>query len=173
MFYDFDTPMTTEILFKIIACIHEVGFEVVALVSDMGPTNIGLWKSLNITPSSPSFINPVTFKNIHVFADVPHLLKLIRNHFIDRGFVFPNNTYIGRQIIEEYLSTTKDSDFKLAYKVTEKHLNVMGIMRQNVKLAAQLFSNTMSTAIKYCGEKKIIKNNHWEQVIKYFCEQLV
>ncbi|KAF0712220.1 Uncharacterized protein FWK35_00026235, partial [Aphis craccivora] len=63
-----------------------VGFEVVALVSDMGPTNIGLWKSLNITPSSPSFINPVTLKNIHVFADVPHLLKLIRNHFIDRGF---------------------------------------------------------------------------------------
>lgn len=173
MFYDFDTPMTTEILFKIIACIHEVGFEVVALVSDMGPTNIGLWKSLNITPSSPSFINPVTLKNIHVFADVPHLLKLIRNHFIDRGFIFSNNTYIGRQIIEEYLSTTKNSDFKLAYKITEKHLNVMGTQRQNVKLAAQLFSNTMSTAIKYCGEKSIIKNNHWEQVIKYFCEKFV
>lgn len=80
--------MTTEILIKIIACIHEVGFEVVALVSDMGSTNIGLWKSLNITPSSPSFINPVTLKNIYVFADVPHLLKLIRNHFIDRGFIF-------------------------------------------------------------------------------------
>ena len=56
LFYDFDTPMTTEILFEIIACIHEMGFEVVALVSDMSPTNIGLWKSLNITPSSPSFI---------------------------------------------------------------------------------------------------------------------
>ncbi|CAI6348402.1 unnamed protein product [Macrosiphum euphorbiae] len=109
LFYDFDTPMTTEILFKIIACIHEVGFEVVALVSDMGPTNIGLWKSLNITPSSPSFINPVTLKNIHVFADVPHLLKLIRNHFIDRGFIFSNNTYyIGRQIIEEYLDMTNE-----------------------------------------------------------------
>jgi len=84
--------MTTDILFKIIACVHEVGFKVVALVSNMGPTNIGLWKSLNITPSSPSFINPVTLKNIHVFADVPHLLKLIRNHFIDRGFIFSNNT---------------------------------------------------------------------------------
>jgi len=88
----------------------------------MGPTNIGLWKSLNITPSSPSFINPVTLKNIYVFAYVPHLLKLIRNHFIDRGFIFSNNTYIGRQIIEEYLGTTKNSDFKLAYKITEKHL---------------------------------------------------
>lgn len=49
----------------------------------------------------------------------------------------------------------------------------MGTLRQNVKFAAQLFSNTMSTAIKYCGEKSIIKNNHWEQVIKYFSEQLL
>ncbi|KAF0746886.1 Uncharacterized protein FWK35_00022926, partial [Aphis craccivora] len=37
-----------------------------------------------------------------------------------------------------------------------------------LKLAAQLFSNTMSTAIKYCGEKKIIKNNHWEQAVDLF-----
>jgi len=61
------------------------------LVSDMGPTNIGLWKNLDITPSSSWFINPVSRKRVHVFADVPHLLKLARNHFIDKGFDFPEN----------------------------------------------------------------------------------
>lgn len=36
--------MTKNILFDIISEIHKVGFEVVGIVSDMGPTNIGLRK---------------------------------------------------------------------------------------------------------------------------------
>jgi len=34
--------MTKDLLFNIISEIHNAGFEVVALVSDMGPPNIGL-----------------------------------------------------------------------------------------------------------------------------------
>ena len=26
-------------------------------------------------------------RKIYVFADVPHLIKLLRNHFIDQGFL--------------------------------------------------------------------------------------
>jgi hypothetical protein len=78
--------MTKDILFNIIAEVHNAGFEVVALVSDMGPTNVGLWKNLDIKPPSTSwFENTITNKRVHVFADVPHLLKLARNHFIDKG----------------------------------------------------------------------------------------
>jgi len=62
------------------------GFNVVAVTSDMGPTNIFLWNSLNITPTKNSFLHPDSGKNIHFFADVPHLLKLIRNNIIDHGF---------------------------------------------------------------------------------------
>lgn len=42
--------------------LHDVGYEVVGVVSDMGPTNIGLWKALNITPTVSSFENPRTKK---------------------------------------------------------------------------------------------------------------
>jgi len=69
---------------------HTVWFEVAAIVSDMGvmgPTNIGLWKTLTISPSSSGFNNLVTNKMIYVFADVPHLIMLARNHFINKGFV--------------------------------------------------------------------------------------
>ena len=145
---------------------HRVGFKVAAIVSDMGPTNIGLWKTLKISPSSSGFNNPVTNKKIYVFADVPHLIKLARNHFIDKGFVLPEDVYIGKQIIEQYLKVSKPSDFKLAYKLSEQHLNVTGSLRQNVKLAAQLFSNGVAKALKYCGENKIIENNNWEKVCK-------
>lgn len=76
--------MTKEILYKIIEELSEVGFNVVAIVSDSGSTNVGLWKSLDISINHTSFEHPKINARIHVFADVPHLLKLARNHLLDR-----------------------------------------------------------------------------------------
>jgi len=76
--------MTMELLFQILKCLQEIGFVVVAMVNDMGPTNMRLWKDLGITFENTSFLHPTTCKQIHVFADIPHLLKLARNHFIDK-----------------------------------------------------------------------------------------
>jgi len=156
--------MTKDLLYNIISEIHNSGFEVVALVSDMGPTNIGLWKNLDITPSSSWFINPVSRKRVHVFADVPHLLKLARNHFIDKGFDFPENVYVGKNVLEEYLKISKKSEFELAYRFSEKHINVTGTLRQNVKLATQVFSNRLAEALKYCGKKKKLTMYNWKEV---------
>jgi len=44
--------MTKNIIFNIISEIPKVGFEVVGIVSDMGPTSIGLWKELGIQDST-------------------------------------------------------------------------------------------------------------------------
>uniref|UniRef100_A0A2S2PJV8 Transposable element P transposase n=1 Tax=Schizaphis graminum TaxID=13262 RepID=A0A2S2PJV8_SCHGA len=131
IFYDFDQRMTKTLLLSIITSLHDAGFEVKAAVSDMAPCNESLWSSLGITSDITSFEHPITKSSIHVFADPPHLLKLARNHFLDRGFVLPSGTF----------------------KVSEKHINVSGPMRKNVKLAAQFFSNTVANAISYCGKK--------------------
>ncbi|KAF0727821.1 Uncharacterized protein FWK35_00033891, partial [Aphis craccivora] len=96
LYYDYDSFMTQLLLFDVISQLHFCGFEVVAVVSDMGPTNIRLWKSLGITPTK-TFSHPISEKQIYMFADVPHLMKLVWNHFIDSGFVLPNNKYIGKQ----------------------------------------------------------------------------
>jgi len=114
----------------------------------MGPTNIGLWKNLDITLFSSWFINTVSRKRVHVFADDLHLLKLARKHFIDKGFDLPKNIYVGKNVLEEYLKISKESEFKLAYRFSEKHINVIGTLRQNVKLATQVFSNRLAEALK-------------------------
>jgi len=44
--YGYDTPMTQELLHQIIEQLHNVGFNAIAMVSDMGSSNIGLWKAL-------------------------------------------------------------------------------------------------------------------------------
>lgn len=48
VFYDFDQPMTKDILNPIISKLYEAGFTVVGIVSDMGTGNTGLWSKLNI-----------------------------------------------------------------------------------------------------------------------------
>jgi len=158
--------MTNTLLIAIITSLHDAGFEVKAAVSDMAPCNEGLWSSLGITSDITSFEHPITKSSIHVFADPPHLLKLARNHYLDRGFVLPSGIYIGRYIVEELIKLQSKSDFQYTFKVSEKHINVSGPMRQNVKLAAQFFSNTVANAISYCGKKNVLQKSHWDEVCR-------
>lgn len=76
--------MTKQILTNIICNLYEIMYNVVAIVSDMGPSNVGLWRDLGISMDKTYFEHPVTKQNIYVFADAPHLLKLARNHFLDK-----------------------------------------------------------------------------------------
>lgn len=158
--------MTQLLLFDVISQLHACGFEVAAVVSDMGPTNIRLWKSLGITPTKTSFSHPISGKQIYMFADVPHLMKLVRNHFIDSGFVLPNNKYIGKQVIQEVVSLNK-GDLSCVHKVTDRHLNAVGSQRQNVKLATQVLSNSMAKAISYLGQKFLLQFTNWKEVNIY------
>lgn len=165
IFYNYDTPMTVEILMEIISKLHHIGFAVVAVVSDLGPTNQGLWKSINVSYNQPNFEHPVSGKRVHVFADVPHLLKLARNNFLDHGFLLEEKSekFIGLNSIKTLLSMS-NQELKLAFKLTDTHLSCQGPMRQKVKLAAQLFSKSVATAISYAGKKGLLKTSNWEAV---------
>jgi len=41
--------MTKELLFDIIKELHNIGYDTIAIVNDMGPSNMGLWRNLNIS----------------------------------------------------------------------------------------------------------------------------
>lgn len=79
-----------------------------------------------------------------------------------RGFILPNGSYVGRNIFQALVNLNSKHDFKLAYKISERHLSVEGPGRMNVKLAVQLLSNTVSKAIAFCGEQKYIDINNWK-----------
>jgi len=156
--------MTKDLLLTIITKLNQCGFDVVALVSEMGLSNIGLWKSLNITTENTFFTHPIINNNVYMFADIPQFLKLARHHFLDSGFVLPNGKYLGKNVILEYLKVCK-GDFSHAYKVSENHINVVGIQRPNVKIAAQFFSNSIAKALTYFEEKSMIRNYNRKEVI--------
>lgn len=53
IFYDFDKPVTTDLLMDLVPGLHSVGFEVRAINCDLGPKNIGLLKWLKVSEEQP------------------------------------------------------------------------------------------------------------------------
>lgn len=100
-------------------------------------------------------------KKIHVFADVPRIMKLARNHLIDDFFYF-NNSLIDKRLIQKLISSTINKDIKLAHKLTQYHLDITGSARQRVKPAVQIFSNTVAKAIEYYGQQNFFQNENWQ-----------
>ncbi len=89
-----------------------------------------------------SFKNPTApDRDIFVFADVPHLIKLIRNNFLDSGFYLQDGSFVNDSCIREMMTTSK-TEYGLAYKSNEMHVNIEGPQRQRVMYAVQLMSKS-------------------------------
>ena len=108
IFIDFDKKMTIEILNETIGAVHNVGYDVVACVSDCGGGYLGLWSSLNINFDNPYFLHPILEHTIFCFADVPHLLKLVRNWLLDTGSILEDGS-INSQPLHSLLFHTSNS----------------------------------------------------------------
>lgn len=154
IFYAFDQDMTKEILYDILIQLHNNGYTVFAIICDLGSSNQKLLVTLNIDANEDKtyFEHPCD-KNIkvYVFIDPPHLLKLLRNYFLDSG-LHVNDHFITSMALERLLEINS-GDLKIAYKLSETHLHVQGPQRQNVKLATQVFSSTNAAAIDWCGSR--------------------
>lgn len=148
IYFGFDTKMSSDILFNLIRALHDASFTVVACVSDCGGGNVGLWRELSISIDKTYFLNPVTGNKIYMFADVPHLLKLIRNWLIDKGFVLNNGDIVNKEPLEALLKMDS-SELKVCHNLSDIHVSCRKFQRQNVRLAAQLLSYKTAQALKY------------------------
>lgn len=90
-------------------------------MSDCGSGNQGLWKAMGITVENTSSEHPVTKQPVYFFADVPHLLKLLRNWFIDTGFILPGNIKISKDPVKCLVDSTR-SEISSYYKLKLLHL---------------------------------------------------
>jgi hypothetical protein len=151
VYIEFDQKMTKNILNEIIQKVHNAEYTVVAVVCDCGPDNLALWNlqvGYGITPETPYFTNPADESSmIYWFPDVPHLLKNLRNHFIDAGFHMANGDVIDSKYLRQLIQENKP-EISSIYKLNEKHLVFQKVKRQNVRLAANVFSHTVATVIK-------------------------
>ncbi|XP_071525284.1 transposable element P transposase [Panulirus ornatus] len=163
IFYQFDCPMTKDILFDLIVRVEAAGFPVVATVNDLGPTNVRLWNRLHVSPGKSSFTNPADQeRQIYAFADAPHLLRLIRNNFLDYGFKMADGKLVNSECVREMIARSK-GDLKVPHRLSHKHIRVRGANRRNVKLAAHLISERTGKSLKYFGERGLLHSKDWDR----------
>lgn len=154
VFYEFDKCVDKNLFYKVIEMVESTGFKVRGFVSDLGPSNQKLLTSLGITENNTSIQHPFA-ENRHIwaFCDVPHMLKLLRNHLLDEGYKLPSGEIVNRDVFEKIISW-QNNDLKYTHKLTQKHLMVVGTERQNVRKAAELLSGTVASALAYLAPKE-------------------
>ncbi|XP_055523319.1 uncharacterized protein LOC129717448 [Wyeomyia smithii] len=181
--------MSTIVLNELITRFHDIGFSVVACVHDCGGSNLSLWKKIGISYSAERTVmkHPVTSKNIYFFRDARHLLKLIRNWILEKGFFYKDRLVTKKfllQLVEKastlkspYSNTSpefKNQEHNSLFKLSIKHATVSGAERQNVRLAAELLSHTTAVNLRrHFGEYEeaqllaeiIDKVNSWFDVL--------
>jgi hypothetical protein len=163
IYYKFDQPMTKDILMEAVCRLYDAGYEVVASTSDMG--NKGVWGELQITPDHHFFEHPkLQNEKIFVFADVPHLLKLLRNWYIDEGFTLDNcSTPFKADVMQTVIDIGKSGDLRVAHRLTQRILDARHSSRQAVKPAAQIWSHTVSKAIRWAGDNGLINVPNYDK----------
>lgn len=152
IYYGFDDKMTVTTLMDVINELEKNELLVVAVVSDLGPTNRACWNELKVNHQNPQFKTD-TDRDVFVFSDTPHLLKCIRNHFVDSGFV-NNGVFYNAAPVVELLVRDSKSDLRICPRITVEKVMVTKASRQKVKPAARLFSHSVSKALLEHGGDK-------------------
>ena len=166
IFFDFDTPMTENLLLQIISEAEKHHARVRGVAADLG--NHKLMSELELTPAISFMTHPCDpSRKVFFFPDIPHLLKLLRNHLLDQGFVWPDGTSIQKSDLELLLSLD-NSEIKILPKITKEHLDCQQNARQRVRMAAQLLSHSTATAMKILLPEKTQQADFIELVDSWF-----
>lgn len=146
IYINFDEKMTPCLLDSICTKLHKVGFNVVGFVGDNGGSNFGMWTSCGVSYINSTIKHSETGQSIYMFSDTPHLLKLLRNWFIDGGFLLQDGTELNQAPIRELLKT--NTEISPIYKLSTQHLELTKTERQNVSKAAELISHTVAASLR-------------------------
>lgn len=77
---------------------------------------------------------------------MPHYIKLLRNHFLDKGLLLANGTDVSLQILQEVLSNGI-GEVKLCHKLNPSLLALKRNERQRVASAKAVFSKTVVSLV--------------------------
>jgi len=133
--YQLDTLLTLE----------RVGLSVKAVVSDQGPIFCKMFGGFGVSPAKPwSKLNGDT---ICVFPDPPHLLKNVRNALYRYNISHADGVAKWGDISDLFKGNLP-REYRLAPKLTRKHIELPLFTQMTVKLAAQVLSHSTAAATR-------------------------
>lgn len=141
---------------------QDVGVKIVSITCDGPATNFSMFECLGINLIEDQ--NQTSFEHngsrIHAFIDPCHAIKLVRNTFGDfKVFIDNCGRTIDFKYLEILLELQDQQGLHLATKISKAHI-LFQKQKMKVKLATQLFSNSVADALEYCRSK--LKINEFE-----------
>uniref|UniRef100_A0A6P7G4G8 Uncharacterized protein LOC114333707 n=1 Tax=Diabrotica virgifera virgifera TaxID=50390 RepID=A0A6P7G4G8_DIAVI len=135
------------IVVEVVSKLQNIGYIPKVLVCDQASNNRALFKLLGACKDQP----PIEIGNQRIFTvfDTPHLLKSLRNNFLNKKLTFfADSNQISWQDIEyTYNIDRTNVRARCMVKITDVHINPNNFQKMRVKLAAQIFSNSVASAI--------------------------
>lgn len=157
IFFEFGKNLDEDNLFDLIARLQELGVNVRAITSDSGPKNKALWTALGCTEHDFFFYHNKL--KIHVFTDMSHNLKLVRDHLLKDKFKLESGHVISGDAIIELMNRGE-------FGLLMKHVKPLKTRdKQNVSYALKVFNRNVTSKIRETDE---ILANFMELVIDYF-----
>lgn len=158
------SPELAKNIKKAIRLARSIGLIVVATVCDQYSSNSAALSSLMKESREHSLRHGTEYRNtsntfivdgsvVFIVYDVPHLLKGLRNNFLDATvtFMWKNVWYTGKwsDIILLYETDNADVDFKVLNKLTDEHIYAEDMRKMKVSVAAQVLSQRVAATIDY------------------------
>ncbi|XP_050518111.1 uncharacterized protein LOC126892588 [Diabrotica virgifera virgifera] len=135
------------IVVEVVSKLQNIGYIPKVLVCDQASNNRALFKLLGACKDQPAI--EIGNQRIFTVFDTPHLLKSLRNNFLNKKLTFfADSNQISWQDIEyTYNIDRTNVRARCMVKITDVHINPNNFQKMRVKLAAQIFSNSVASAI--------------------------
>lgn len=134
-----------ELLAELIQKLKLANIVVKAVICDQGTNNCALARMLGVSPLKPFFI--VDSSDVYFIFDVPHLVKTTRNNLLTYDLLLDGGSRVQWAFIKEFYACNHPLKVRLAPKLTNSHISPTVFGRMKVKLATQVFSDSVSTGI--------------------------
>jgi len=159
--YYFSSGNTTSeeldgILIENMKKLKDIGIKIRLGVCDMSFTNQGLYRKWNVTKDRPFIM--LDNEKIFMIHDAPHLIKLVRNNLQKRNFII-GDKQVKWYWIQRFWKLDCRRVSRMAPKLTKFHFYLKDFSNMKVKLATQVFSQSVFAGMFTMIKLRILKED--------------
>lgn len=166
--------LLAQLLIQCIVKLEQAGVFVDGVVCDGASTNRSMWKQLGISGALGSVVNAFehpldSSRKVYVLSDTPHLFKCIRNRLYDKKVLMKDGKLIRWSCYDAlFVADSKHcGERRVCLKITYNHVNLSKMLKMRVKLATQIFSNSVAKGIMFYAQKGAPRLTNAEPTVQF------
>ncbi|KAJ3656494.1 hypothetical protein Zmor_015567 [Zophobas morio] len=149
-----------QLMIEVIRKLEYCGVVIHGIVSDGASTNRRMWKEFGITGELDNAVNKCVhpldeLRYLFFFSDAPHLVKCLRNRFLKASILQTPDGKVNWMHYKMLFDYDKNlpHNLRICPKLTQMHIQPTNFMKMRVKLATQIFSNSVADGLHYFKQK--------------------